>query len=57
MNVYTGHPNQICGVEEMRLSGGKADEMLCGEGTAGIIKAWRKQTILTCYSRILEEEN
>lgn len=34
MNVYTGHPNQICGVEEMRLSGGKADEMLCGEGTA-----------------------
>jgi galactose mutarotase-like enzyme len=27
MNVYTGHPNQICGVEEMRLSGGKADGM------------------------------
>lgn len=27
MNVYTGHPHQICGVEEMRLLGGKGDGM------------------------------
>ena len=27
MNKYIGHPNQISGVEEMRLSGGKADNM------------------------------
>ena len=27
MNVYTGHPNQISGVEELRLSGGRGDGM------------------------------
>ena len=27
MNKYAGHQNQIYGVEEMRLTGGKADGM------------------------------
>ena len=27
MNIYTGHPSQICGVDEVRLSGGRGDGM------------------------------